>query len=316
MMDDYYLLGLISVILSAVYLVTIYWEKIKAKINNITYINKIKDIKNWKIGIVGIIRLFLIILILTSIGRIGVVLYDQLEHPIPPDQEFIGHLNITPLTNTTVILNKSLSEDFKTDTYNITYEGINKNNFSFNLSIDEEAFAYIVKSGSPIKEGQTFTTSTTNENMNKIIQAQGQYFNNSIIIHRQFKSEQKKDYLQNLFSFLSLDFIRSEIGRILFLIILINIYSLVPYLVENDKQEKNDKKDGFIKISRSLILTSLILALILTLTPQGDIGTIKLNISLGDAVAAFLIIISFILAYLFMDEDIMDRFKDRLKGMK
>lgn len=274
------------------------------------------DLLNWRKGIEGIVKGFLFILILMSIGRIGVVLIHQtLPESIPYDKEFIGTLDINPKDDKTIFLNKSLSEDFKTDTYNVTYKGINKNNLSFNLTIDEEAFAYIIKSA-PIKEGQVYFSPSLTENMQ--LTATNQPINNPINISRKFKSEPNKNYLQNYFSYLSLDFIRSEIGRILFLIILINIFLLVPYLINGIKPEDTEKPEDTKKpkvknLFCGLIITTLILALILTLTPQGDIGgTITFNISFGDAIAAFLIIISFILVYLFMNTEI-DGIKDWLK---
>lgn len=173
------------------------------------------DLLNWRKGIEGIVKGFLFILILLSIGRIGVVLIHQtLVESLPYDKEFIGTLNVNPQDDNdkTIFLNKSLSEDFKTDTYNVTYKGINKNNLSFNLTKDEEAFAYIIKSA-PIKEGQIYFSPSLTENTQII--SLNQPINNPINISRKFKSEPNKNYLQNYFSYLSLDFIRSEIGRIL-----------------------------------------------------------------------------------------------------
>lgn len=199
------------------------------------------DLLDWKKGIEGIVKGFLIILILMSIGRIGVVLIHQtLIEQMPYDKEFIGTLNINPQDDNdkTIFLNKSLSEDFKTDTYNVTYKGINKNNLSFNLTRDEEAFAYIIKSA-PIKEGQIYFSPSLTENTQII--SLNQPINNPINISRKFKSELNKNYLQNYFSYLSLDFIRSEIGRILFLIILINIFLLVPNLINGIEPEDTEK---------------------------------------------------------------------------
>lgn len=107
---------------------------------------------------------------------------------------------------------------------------------------------------------------------------------------------------KSFFENLQPNYIRSEIGRILFLIILINIFSIIPDLINEDKDLKEKK-------FFNLIITSLLLALILTLAPEGDIGTIKLNMSFESAISSFLLIISIILIYYFKNVDIKNWFK-------
>lgn len=261
-------------------------------------------LEKWRKGIEGIIKFFLIILILMSIAKIGNVLIYNFINPIS-HQQIVGNFSIKA-DNNLITLNRSLSEKSLNVTYYAKYEGINPDKLSFNLTKDEESFAYVVNLYTPREAGQIYIPNIPE---NKNVEALNQPIkNNPIDISREFTFDRKINYLQNFFSNLSFDFIRSEIGMILFLIILINIFSLVPHLLnEESKDGKPDKsqepKDGKMKeLFSYLILTSLILALILTLSPEGDIGAVKLNISLGSSISAFLIIISFILVYLFKDD--------------
>ncbi len=268
-----------------------YLEKIRTFIKNILEI-KLDGIRAF---IEAIIKVFLIILIIMSIARIGSVLIYQIYPPIP-DLQIVGDSDIKT-DNNLVIFNKNIIAKSQNITYYAKYEGkdIDKNRLSLNLTRDEESFAYVVNLNNPREPGQIYSPNLV-ENM---AIAQATNLPLPINIHREFIVKRKINF-ENFYSNLSFNFIRNEIGMLLFLIILINIYSLVPSLIGDRKTgPKNPDK----KLFCYLILTSLILALILTLSPEGDIGEVKLNISLGSAISAFLIIISFILVYLFMEND-------------
>jgi hypothetical protein len=247
-----------------------------------------------------IIRLFIFILIVMSIGRIGVVFFHEVISSVYPSNQQIAieeKFSIDVDDKSKIILNKNISDKLKNSSYYARYGGVDKNDLSFNLTKDEESFLDIANAGNPNEGAQNYISNIGN----KAIEGQIQVLNNPISISRSLTSEQRNSYSLNYFNNISLNFIRSELGRILFLIILINIYFLVPKLtgVEDKSigiEENKDKR----RLS-DLILTSLILALILTLTPEGEIGTITLNISPGGAISAFLLIISFILVYLFRE---------------
>lgn len=265
---------------------------------------EMKNRKPWLI-INKIIRFFLIILILMSIGRIGIVFFHESISAIYPSNQQIAieeKFSIDVNDKSKIILNKNISDKLKYSSYYARYEGIDKNNLSFNLTKDEESFIDLANAGNPNEGAQNYIFNIGN----KAIEGQIQILNNPISISRSLTSEQKNSYSLNFFNNISLNFIRSELGRILFLIILINIYFLVPKLTGlNDKpieiEENKDKYNETKKDFSDLILTSLILALILTLTPEGEIGTISLNISPSGAISAFLLIISIILVYFFKE---------------
>lgn len=239
----------------------------------------------------AVVKIFLILIIFMSICRIGFVLIDQFRSPIS-DLNIMGDSNIT-IDKNNLIFDKKISAKQYDMNYYVKYKNVDNHNLSFNMTRDEESFVYVVNLNNPKEPGQPYIPNLV-ANM-AIMQDSNQPLS-SISIHREFIVKSKFNF-QNFYSNLSFNFIRNEIGMIMFLMILINIYSLVPYLI-GFKDDRTEKRKFC-----SLILTSLILALILTLSPEGDIGEVRLNVSFESAISAFLTIISFILVYLFMEKN-------------
>ncbi len=243
-----------------------------------------------------IIKVFLIIIIIMSICRTGSVLFDQI-YPIS-ELSIIGDSKISIGNDkNSVILDRNISVKSSHDvSYRAEYNSKDYNDLSFNLTRDEESFAHVVNLNNLREPGQIYIPNLV---ANIAIQVPDKSL--PIDIRREFKVEREFN-LRNFYSSISFNVIRNEIGMILFIIILINIYSLVPILIEKSDNKPDNKDEERIRKKNFcyLIMTSLILALILTLSPEGDIGDVRLNISIQSAISAFLMIISFVLLYLFM----------------
>lgn len=258
----------------------------------------------WKIGFRYIIYSFIIILILMSTGRIGTVLiYESYNAIEPSESQIVETFNIKN-DSSNITLYKDISDNLKNEQYYANYEGIIGENFTAKLiTLDEILFMQKIYGSIPeilfneknyenIPEDRYIVS---NMAANFQIAPIDFHSNKSVNITRKFTSEPKQNYA-GLFGNISLSFIRSEIARILFLIILINIFALVKYLIE-EKDNENTKK----KLNKfaDLLLSTLVLGLILTLLPQGDVGDIILSVDLQTGISAFLIIISFIIISFF-----------------
>lgn len=190
----------------------------------------------------------------------------------------------------------------KNDKYSVNYGGIIGANLTAKLiTFDEILFLKKIYGDIPevMFNERIYGNEFTSINMapESAIQYTDIQQNKSINISRSFTSEQKKPYT-GLFGNISLSFIRSEIGRILFLIILINIFQLVKFLIEDNKNE--DKKiEDKLNLFVNLLLTAIVVGLILTLLPQSDVGDVILSLDLATGISAFLLIIAFILISLF-----------------
>lgn len=260
--------------------------------------------EKWNDGIRYILYSFIFILILMSIGRIGTVLIIESHNAITPESPIIEKFNLTN-DGSNITLYKDSSDNSKKEQYYTNYEGITGKNFTSKLiALDEILFVQKIYGSIPERllneknseniVANMYIGNTDNTLFIAPIDIQS---NKSVNISRTFTSEPKQKYA-GYFGNISLSFIRSEIARILFLIILINIYSLVKCLIEDeDKGNGNLKKK--LNNFANLLLSTLVLGLILTLLPQGDVGDVILTIDLQTGISAFLIIISFIIISFF-----------------
>lgn len=260
--------------------------------------------EKWNDGIRYVIYSFIIILILMSIGRIGTVLiYESFNAIESPNSQIIEKFSIKN-DSSNITLYKDISDNLKNEQYYANYEGIIGDNFTAKLiTLDEILFMQKIYGSIPeillkernyenIPEDRYIVNNMAANYQIAPIDIQS---NKSVIISRTFTSEPKQNYA-GLFGNISLSFIRSEIARILFLIILINIFSLVKCLIEEEDLEGTKKK---LNKFANLLLSTLVLGLILTLLPQGDVGDVILSIDLQTGISAFLIIISFIIISFF-----------------
>jgi hypothetical protein len=249
------------------------------------------------------IYLFLLVLIVMSIGRISNVLWYEFNNSIhPPDAK--NEEQFTLINDSSgITLNKNTSSRYLYGFNNYSeyanYVGVAGYNLTAKLIAREINETLIVSGGV-----------TANNN---VLPEDIQNISKSVNIIKTSSSEVEKKY--QYFGNISLDFIRSELGRILFLIILINIFSLVPFLIGDNSKGKREEEVENKKINLfvDLLLTTLVLGLLLTLLPQGNIGSIILSVDLNSGISAFLIIISFILVYLFKLEYVDKKIRRRLR---
>jgi len=230
--------------------------------------------EKWNDGIRYILYSFIIILIVMSIGRIGAVLivesYNAIETPESQITEKFNLIN----DSSNITLYKYSSDNSKNEQYYANYKGITGENFTSKLiTLDELLFVQKIYSSIPERLLQEKNSENIVANMaigntdNTLSVAPIDIqTNKSVDISRTFTSEPKQKEA-GFFGNITLSFIRSEIARILFLIILINIFSLVKCLIEEEdhrdtketEEEEHRKTKEKLNSFANLLLSTLVL---------------------------------------------------------